>query len=66
MAGGAVEYFSGGGVWWSRCLVYLDAYEHAGQKPEGPESTWNGFEVIVPHRRIVFVFTTKNVKVRRL
>jgi endonuclease/exonuclease/phosphatase family metal-dependent hydrolase len=45
--------------------VYLDAYEHSAQKPEGPESTWNGFEAIVPHRRIDFVFTTKSVRVER-
>ncbi len=45
--------------------VYLDAYEHSAQKPEGPESTWNGFEAIVPHRRIDFVFTTKSVRIER-
>lgn len=45
--------------------VYLDAYKHSGRKPEGPESTWNGFDAIVPHRRIDFVFTTKSVKVER-
>jgi endonuclease/exonuclease/phosphatase family metal-dependent hydrolase len=43
--------------------VYLDAYEHSTKKPEGPDSTWNGFEAIVPHRRIDFVFTTNSVRV---
>lgn len=28
------------------------------EKPEGPESTWNGFMAIVPGRRIDFVFTS--------
>jgi endonuclease/exonuclease/phosphatase family metal-dependent hydrolase len=45
--------------------VYLDAYVHSTQKPEGPDSTWNGFEAIVPHRRIDFVFTTNSVRVER-
>ncbi len=45
--------------------VYLDAYEHSVQKRKGPDSTWNGFEAIVPHRRIDFVFTTKSVRVER-
>lgn len=46
--------------------VYLDAYEHSAQKPEGPNSTWNGFQAIVPNQRIDFVFITKSVKVVRL
>jgi endonuclease/exonuclease/phosphatase family metal-dependent hydrolase len=46
--------------------VYLDAYENSAQKPEGPDSTWNGFRAIVPQRRIDFVFTTKSVKVARI
>jgi endonuclease/exonuclease/phosphatase family metal-dependent hydrolase len=45
--------------------VYFDAYRHSAQKPQGPDSTWNGFEAIVPHRRIDFVFTTKTVTVER-
>lgn len=45
--------------------VYLDAYEHSVQKPKGPDSTWNGFDAIVPNRRIDFVFTTKSVRVER-
>ncbi|QDU82784.1 Endonuclease/Exonuclease/phosphatase family protein [Polystyrenella longa] len=43
--------------------VYLDAYKHSVQPPEGPDSTWNGFKAVVPDRRIDFVFVTKNVKV---
>ncbi len=33
-------------------------------KPEGPESTWNGFKEIVPGRRIDFIFTTAPVEVQ--
>lgn len=46
--------------------VFLDAYSHSAQAPEGPNSTWNGFQAIVPDQRIDFVFTTKGVKVARL
>ncbi len=45
--------------------VYLDTYKHSVQKPAGPDSTWNGFQAIIPQRRIDFVFTTKTVKVER-
>jgi len=45
--------------------VYLDAYEHSVQKRKGPDSTWNGFNAIVPKHRIDFVFTTKSVRVNR-
>ncbi len=45
--------------------AFLDAYEHSLQKPQGPDSTWNGFKTIAPNRRIDFVFTTKTVKVER-
>jgi endonuclease/exonuclease/phosphatase family metal-dependent hydrolase len=45
---------------------FFDAYEHSDQKPEGPNSTWNGFQAIVPNQRIDFVFTTKSMKVMRL
>ena len=31
-----------------------------------PNSTWNGFQAIVPNQRIDFVFTTKSVNVMRL
>lgn len=45
--------------------VFLDAYQRSTQKPIGPNSTWNGFQAIVPDRRIDFVFTTQSVKVLR-
>ncbi|QDU80481.1 Endonuclease/Exonuclease/phosphatase family protein [Polystyrenella longa] len=45
--------------------VYLDAYKHSAQKPQGPDSTWNGFKAIVPDRRIDFVFVNKKVKVEQ-
>jgi len=45
--------------------VFLDAYKRSEQKPEGPDSTWNGFQAIVPDRRIDFVFTTPSVKVQK-
>jgi endonuclease/exonuclease/phosphatase family metal-dependent hydrolase len=34
------------------------------KKPEGPESTWNGFKEVVPKRRIDFIFTTAPIEVR--
>lgn len=34
------------------------------KKPEGPESTWNGFKEVVPGRRIDFIFTTAPVEVQ--
>ncbi|WP_010585984.1 endonuclease/exonuclease/phosphatase family protein [Schlesneria paludicola] len=46
--------------------VFLDTYVHSARKPEGPDSTWNGFKAIVPEHRIDFIFTTKAVKVLRL
>ena len=45
--------------------LFFDAYKTSENKPEGPSSTWNGFEAIVPNQRIDFVFTTKSVKVER-
>ena len=45
--------------------IYLDTYEQSAHKPEGPDSTWNGFTAIVPHQRIDFVFATKPIKVLR-
>jgi len=45
--------------------MFFDTYEHSAEKPLGPNSTWNGFEAIVPNRRIDFVFTTASVKVNR-
>jgi endonuclease/exonuclease/phosphatase family metal-dependent hydrolase len=46
-------------------VLFFDTFEQSAQKPLGPNSTWNGFEAIVPNRRIDFVFTTKSVKVNR-
>lgn len=46
-------------------VVFFDSYVHSAQKPEGPNSTWNGFDAIVPNRRIDFIFTTEPVKVKR-
>lgn len=43
-----------------------DTYTHSAQKPEGPDSTWNGFKEIEPNRRIDFVFVTPSIKVLRL
>jgi endonuclease/exonuclease/phosphatase family metal-dependent hydrolase len=34
------------------------------KKPEGPESTWNGFQEVVPNRRIDFIFSTAPVEVQ--
>lgn len=45
--------------------VYFDTYAHSAQKPTGPDSTWNGFQAIVPHHRIDFIFTTKSIQVLR-
>lgn len=44
--------------------AFLDSYEHSLQKPEGPNSTMNGFRAIAANRRIDFIFTTKAVKTR--
>ncbi|HEX6985041.1 MAG TPA: endonuclease/exonuclease/phosphatase family protein, partial [Planctomycetaceae bacterium] len=33
------------------------------ERPDGPESTWNGFKEIVPCRRIDFIFTRGPVEV---
>jgi endonuclease/exonuclease/phosphatase family metal-dependent hydrolase len=43
--------------------VYRDALNHSAKKPEGPDSTWNGFRSIVPNRRIDFVFVTDSLSV---
>ncbi|MAT14725.1 MAG: endonuclease [Planctomyces sp.] len=45
--------------------VYFDAYRHSAQPPKGPNSTWNGFNAIVPDRRIDFLFTTKTIQVEQ-
>lgn len=45
---------------------FFDTYAHSAKKPQGPNSTWNGFKAIVPDHRIDFVFTTKSVKTQQL
>lgn len=45
---------------------FRDAYVHAAEKPVGPNSTWNGFEEIVPEQRIDFVFASPRMKVQRV
>lgn len=40
-----------------------DAYYHAEHGHHGPTSTWNGFEEIIPGRRIDFVFTSSGFNV---
>ena len=45
--------------------VYVDAFVHSKTAPEGPQSTWNGFDAIVPARRIDFVFITQPGNVLR-
>ncbi len=44
---------------------FRDSYVTTATKPEGPASTWNGFEAIVPDRRIDFIFTTPDIRVDR-
>ncbi len=46
-------------------VLFFDTFEQSAQKPLGPNSTWNGFEAIVPNRRIDFVFTTRSLKINR-
>jgi endonuclease/exonuclease/phosphatase family metal-dependent hydrolase len=45
--------------------VFRDTYELSVQKPEGPDSTWNGFKAIVPEQRIDFVFTSGSIHVHQ-
>lgn len=42
-----------------------DAREAAAEPPYGPASTWNGFDAIVPGRRIDYVFVGEGVRVLR-
>lgn len=42
-----------------------DAYRTV-EKPEGPDSTWNGFQKIVPGNRIDYVFGTKSIAFQSL
>ncbi len=46
--------------------VFRDSYDHSATKPTGPDSTWNGFEKIVPGNRIDFIFATPDIKVQSL
>ena len=43
-----------------------DTFQHSIFEPEGPNSTWNGFQAIVPGQRIDFIFTSDSVKVQNL
>lgn len=47
-------------------VVLNDTFQHSTIKPEGPNSTWNGFQAIVPDQRIDFIFTSVPVKVQTL
>lgn len=44
-------------------VVLEDAYYHAKYGHLGPTSTWNGFDQIVPDRRIDFIFTNPGFEV---
>lgn len=44
-------------------LTLHDSREISKTKPQGPDTTWNGFDRIVPDRRIDFVFVTPGVDV---
>lgn len=43
----------------------VDALHHSRAPHHGPTSSWNGFEAIVPERRIDFVFVRPEVEVRQ-
>ena len=45
---------------------FRDAFKITQQRPQGPNSTWNGFRAVVPNRRIDFVFVTGTIGVRQL
>ena len=47
-------------------VVLNDTFQHSIFEPEGPNSTWNGFQAIVPDQRIDFIFTSVSVKVQNL
>ena len=42
-----------------------DSRDLTSAKPEGPNSTWNGFQAIVPNHRIDFIFIRGNIQVAR-
>lgn len=46
--------------------VLFDTYETTVRPPVGPNSTWNGFEAIVPGQRIDFVLTTNPIRTLEL
>ena len=46
--------------------MFNDTFQHSIFEPEGPNSTWNGFQAIVPDQRIDFIFTSVSVKVQNL
>ena len=43
--------------------IFGDTFTTSATKPEGPDSTWNGFTRIVPKQRIDFIFTTPTIEV---
>lgn len=43
--------------------VYQDTKSITKTEPVGPDSTWNGFEAVVPGQRIDFIFVTPGVTV---
>ncbi|MEO1995727.1 MAG: endonuclease/exonuclease/phosphatase family protein [Planctomycetaceae bacterium] len=45
---------------------FRDAFKITQQRPQGPNSTWNGFRAVVPNRRIDFGFVTGTIGVRQL
>lgn len=47
-------------------VMLTDTFQHSSFEPEGPNSTWNGFQAIVPGQRIDFIFTSASVKVQNL
>jgi endonuclease/exonuclease/phosphatase family metal-dependent hydrolase len=44
-------------------VKFRDTRTYSKKMPEGPDSTWNGFDAIVPGRRIDFVFTSPDVAI---
>lgn len=43
-----------------------DAYKSSENKPEGPDSTWNGFSKIEPGNRIDYVFLTESLRAQKV
>jgi endonuclease/exonuclease/phosphatase family metal-dependent hydrolase len=41
----------------------VDTLVRSAAKPEGPDSTWNGFRRVVPGNRIDYIFVTPSVRV---